>query len=77
MLFDSSKTLVTDSEGLLKSLPVEAEPESWQGASTVVSSGLCDLHVNGFAGVDYNDPFLTPEAFEQSLFSMLRTGVTT
>ena len=77
MLFDSSKPLVTDSEGLLKSLPVEAEPGSWKGASRVVSSGLCDLQVNGFAGVDYNDPSLTPEAFEQSLFTMLRTGVTT
>ena len=77
MLFDSSKPLVTDSEGLLKSLPVEAEPGSWKGASRVVSSGLCDLQVNGFAGVDYNDPSLTPKAFEQSLFIMLRTGVTT
>ncbi len=77
MLFDSSKLLVTDSEGLLKSLPVEAEPGSWKGASRVVSSGLCDLQVNGFAGVDYNDPSLTPKAFEQSLFTMLRTGVTT
>ena len=77
MLFDSSKPLVTDSEGLLKSLPVEAEPGSWKGASRVVSSGLCDLQVNGFAGVDYNDPSLTPKAFEQSLFTMLRTGVTT
>jgi len=77
MLFDSSKPLVTDSEGLLKSLPVEAEPGSWKGASRVVSSGLCDLQVNGFAGVDYNDPSLTPKAFEQSLFIMLQTGVTT
>ena len=77
MLFDSSKPLVTDSEGLLKSLPVEAEPGSWKGASRVVSSGLCDLQVNGFAGVDYNDPSLTPKAFEQSLFAMLSTGVTT
>ena len=77
MLFDSSKLLVTDSEGLLKSLPVEAEPGSWKGASRVVSSGLCDLQVNGFAGVDYNDPSLTPKAFEQSLFAMLSTGVTT
>ena len=77
MLFDSSKPLVTDSEGLLKSPPVEAEPGSWKGASRVFSSGLCDLQVNGFAGVDYNDPSLTPKAFEQSLFTMLRTGVTT
>ncbi len=77
MLFDSSKPLEKNAQGLLKSLPVEAGPESWKGASRVVSSGLCDLQVNGFAGVDYNAPSMTQEAFEQSLFSILRTGVTT
>ncbi len=77
MLFDSSKPFEKNAQGLLKSLPVEAGPESWKGASRVVSSGLCDLQVNGFAGVDYNAPSMTQEAFEQSLFSILRTGVTT
>ena len=77
MLFDSSKPLEINSEDLQKSIPTEADPDSWKGASRVVSSGLCDLQVNGFAGVDYNDPAVEPEIFEQSLFSMLRTGVTT
>ncbi len=43
---------------------------------TVFSPGLFDLQVNGFAGIDYNDAGLTPEAFEQSLQTMLQTGVT-
>ncbi len=38
--------------------------------------GLVDLHVNGFAGVDYNSPTLTPEALAQSLVAMRQTGVT-
>ena len=77
MIFDPSKPPLTDSAGLLKSIPVEAGPEIWKRDTRVISSGLCDLQVNGFAGVDYNDPSLTPKAFEQSLFTMLRTGVTT
>ena len=77
MIFDPSKPPLTDSAGLLKSIPVEAGPEIWKRATKVISSGLCDLQVNGFAGVDYNDPTLMPEEFEKSLFSMLSTGVTT
>ena len=77
MLFDPSKTPLIDSAGFLKSIPVEVGPEIWKRATRVISSGLCDLQVNGFAGVDYNDPTLMPEEFEKSLFSMLGTGVTT
>ena len=77
MIFDPSKPPLTDSAGLLKSVPVEAGPEIWKRATRVISSGLCDLQVNGFAGVDYNDPTLMPEEFEKSLFAMLSTGVTT
>ena len=52
MIFDPSKPPLTDSAGLLKSIPVEAEPEIWKRATKVFSSGLCDLQVNGFDGVD-------------------------
>lgn len=38
--------------------------------------GLIDLQVNGFAGVDFNDPGLTPDALDHALAAMLRTGVT-
>jgi N-acetylglucosamine-6-phosphate deacetylase len=43
---------------------------------TFSTTGLCDLQVNGFAGVDYNDPSITPVDIEQSLLAMLATGVT-
>ena len=52
MIFDPSKPPLTDSDGLLKSIPVEAGPEIWKRATRVISSGLCDLQVNGFAGVE-------------------------
>ena len=38
--------------------------------------GLFDLQVNGFAGVDFNDAQLTPQAFDRALRAMLETGVT-
>ena len=38
--------------------------------------GLFDLQVNGFAGVDFNDAALTPDAFDHACAAMLRTGVT-
>jgi len=39
-------------------------------------TGLVDLQVNGFAGVDFNDRTLTAEAMDHALHAMLRTGVT-
>jgi N-acetylglucosamine-6-phosphate deacetylase len=38
--------------------------------------GFVDLQVNGFAGADYNDPALTPEALAASLRALRLTGVT-
>ena len=40
------------------------------------TSGLFDLQVNGFAGVDFNDPAITPKALDHALEAMLTTGVT-
>lgn len=40
------------------------------------SAGLFDLQVNGYAGVDFNDPGLTPEALDHALRAMLDAGVT-
>lgn len=41
----------------------------------IATEGLFDLQVNGFAGVDFNDAALTPEAFERALGAMAATGV--
>jgi N-acetylglucosamine-6-phosphate deacetylase len=42
----------------------------------MLSPGLVDLQVNGFAGVDFNDAALTADALDHALGAMLRTGVT-
>jgi len=42
----------------------------------LVSRGLVDLQVNGFAGVDFNDPAITPADLDRALEAMLGTGVT-
>ena len=38
--------------------------------------GLLDLQVNGYAGVDFNDPALTADALDHALHAMLQAGVT-
>lgn len=40
------------------------------------SQGLIDLQVNGFAGVDFNDPAIGPDDLDRALEAMLATGVT-
>lgn len=42
----------------------------------MVTSGLFDLQVNGYAGVDFNTPALTPDALDHALAAMLSAGVT-
>lgn len=42
----------------------------------MISPGLFDVQVNGYAGVDFNDSRLTPDAFDQALEAMLSDGVT-
>ena len=41
-----------------------------------VAPGFIDLQVNGFAGVDYNDPLVPHDAIAQSVRTMFTTGVT-
>jgi len=40
------------------------------------TTGLFDLQVNGYAGVDFNDAALTPDAFDHALAAMLGAGTT-
>ncbi len=42
---------------------------------TLTSDGMFDLQVNGFAGVDFNDVAITPDALDHALAAMARTGV--
>ena len=40
------------------------------------TSGLVDIQVNGFAGVDFNTPGITSKNLQKSLEAMLASGVT-
>ncbi|MGQ9633921.1 MAG: N-acetylglucosamine-6-phosphate deacetylase [Bryobacteraceae bacterium] len=42
----------------------------------LLTPGWVDLQVNGFAGVDYNDPEITPEQLGRSLSALHACGVT-
>jgi N-acetylglucosamine-6-phosphate deacetylase len=54
-------------------LSVEAEAPS---ESAHLAPGFIDLQVNGFAGVDYNDPRAPHDALERSIEGLVSTGVT-
>jgi N-acetylglucosamine-6-phosphate deacetylase len=47
-----------------------------RNAQVATAPGFFDLQVNGFAGVDFNDPATKPEAVASALAAMRRTGVT-
>ena len=44
--------------------------------SAMLAAGFIDLQVNGFAGVDYNDPASSTEEIARSIRTMFSTGVT-
>jgi N-acetylglucosamine-6-phosphate deacetylase len=46
------------------------------GTDLYACSGFFDPQVNGFAGVDFNSPCLTPEGLHQAALSLASTGVT-
>jgi N-acetylglucosamine-6-phosphate deacetylase len=46
------------------------------GRDLFLCPGFFDPQVNGFAGVDFNSPLLTPEGLHQAALSLASTGVT-
>jgi N-acetylglucosamine-6-phosphate deacetylase len=47
-----------------------------EGKRTLELPGLVDLQVNGFAGVDFGDPALTPDRLLEAVAAIEKTGVT-
>jgi N-acetylglucosamine-6-phosphate deacetylase len=52
------------------------EGDMAQGPRTVELPGLVDLQVNGFVGVDFTDPALTPDRILAAVAAIEKTGVT-
>src|SRR5882724_2632549 len=67
-------TLVEFSNGLITHVDPLLDPA--QAGDVSVAPGFIDLQVNGFAGVDYNEPSITQEEIARSLRVMFSTGVT-
>ena len=57
-------------------LPSAAAPAAVTPSGPVTCAGFFDLQVNGFAGVDFNDPALTATRVAEAAEKMQATGVT-
>jgi len=68
-----SSVLKIDFDGALLAVDDLLRPEP---IDSFVAPGFIDLQVNGFAGVDYNDPGSTQDAIARSIQKMFTTGVT-
>jgi len=67
-------TLVEFSNGLISN--VDPLLDHSQAGDVTIAPGFVDLQVNGFAGVDYNEPSSSHEEIARSLRVMFSTGVT-
>ncbi len=69
------------SDGVISSMEETVKDHVWDvGVGKelpVVAPGLVDLQINGYRGVDFNDPELTPEQIEKTSEELLLTGVFT
>lgn len=72
-LAGSSAVVQVDFNGFLSAVDDLIRPPE---TKYFVAPGLIDLQVNGFAGVDYNDPSTTAENISNSIRKMFSTGVT-
>ncbi len=64
--------VVIEFDGVIRAVRESAAElgETW------LAPGFVDLQINGFAGVDYNDPRTSPEQILGSLRALFATGVT-
>jgi N-acetylglucosamine-6-phosphate deacetylase len=69
----TSNVLAVEYDAALLAVDDLIEPPA---VSEFLAPGFIDLQVNGFGGVDYNDPAEPPEAIARSIRAMFATGVT-
>ncbi len=69
---DGSVNLIT----LRKDGSARTKAENVEAAGEMATGGMVDLQVNGFAGIDFNSPGLSPDMIDHALTSMLSCGTT-
>lgn len=69
----TSSTVQVDYNGTIQAVDELIAPPELE---EFIAPGFIDVQVNGFAGVDYNDPSVSYEAIADSIRTMFRTGVT-
>ncbi|MGH8246886.1 MAG: N-acetylglucosamine-6-phosphate deacetylase, partial [Gammaproteobacteria bacterium] len=62
--------------GAIETLEISGVTGGLGGSSAWVASGLIDLQVNGFAGVDFNAAGVSVEDYRRAFHRMWATGVT-
>ena len=69
---------LTIGNGIIRALEDSVPPTVQEGGAgqMVIAPGLTDLQVNGFMGVDFNDPALTAGQVETTCSRLLQHGVT-
>lgn len=72
-LAGSSAVVQVDFNGFLSAVDELIRP---QETNYFLAPGFIDVQVNGFAGVDYNDPASSAEDIAKSIRTMFSTGVT-
>jgi N-acetylglucosamine-6-phosphate deacetylase len=74
---DSLLNLTVENEKVIQIKPYQKGSFfDFGGADFYLCPGFFDPQVNGFAGVDFNSPRLTPEGLHQAARSLASTGVT-
>ena len=73
VLAGTSSLVSIEYENLIQSVDDVLEPAP---TKEFLAPGFIDVQVNGFAGVDYNDPSSSHDAIAQSIRIMFSTGVT-
>ncbi len=69
---DTGQPLAIDFDTTIQSI----KPSETNSGDLYVAPGFIDLQVNGFAGVDFNDPNSSLEQIDKALYAILSSGVT-